>query len=418
MTKLDIENAYWGTWMPKGMENCFVFEYSGKMFSLLTLPYGWNRSPWIFQKKLGECITQSLNGGHTVILNFQYIDDVLLLGNDFDRLRIATLELCEAIRNKGWHLSKKKVITTPCKSLTWLGKVVTIMDDCIRVSIANDTLIEIMALILWVCAKPFAGKVLSSLNGLLSWCSLHSRLGLPFLHAGHVFLKNDAYIYPHPPQQVRAQLVKALWYVALPADKQAIVPATSPKLGVPWIFADAAAVTGFGGLVVSLPDSDHIEIFSKPLPCDMHGEENQQIAELYMLKRAAIHAKSNGWSEFVYIGDNLATLWSGKKMSAPCSMSRRARVLRQIAMLFDNNYWCTIRLAHTVSFLNPADPPSRPPYESEIPGIRLLARILKLHPELIAWHYDEWSNHKQYILMKLKRVGVSLPSLPALPSNL
>jgi len=194
--------------MPKGLEDCFIFEYSGKLFSLLTLPYGWNRSPCIFQKKLGECIVDSLKKGHTVILHFQYIDDILLLGNGFDRLRIATLELCAAIKDKGWRLSEKKLITTPCKSLTWLGKIVTIMDDCIRVSIAVETLIEVVALILWVCSKPFSGRILASLNGLLSWCSIHSRLGLPFLHAGHVFLKNDAYKFPHPPQQVRAQLVK------------------------------------------------------------------------------------------------------------------------------------------------------------------------------------------------------------------
>ena len=113
--------------------------------------------------------------------------------------------------------------------------------------------------------------------------------------------------------------------------------------------------------------------------------------------------------DFAYIGDNLSTLWSGKKMSSPSCMSRRARVLRQIAMVFDINFWCTIRLAHTVSFLNPADPPSRPPYLQKVPELRLLASSLRMHPELIAWDSNEWGSHRILIEKKLKRVGVTLP---------
>ena len=401
VTKIDLQNAYWGTVMPEGMQSAFVFELQGVKYGLIRLPFGWSRSPAIFQKKLQQCIEESI-GNYILILKFQYLDDILLLGKGFDSLAAATKRLCDHIKKKGWILNDKKLIATPCKAVDWLGKRVTISDDKITITIMEDTVVEITALILWVTAKPFPQRVLKSLAGLLSWATIHSRLALPFLHAAHVFLKGHR--YPHPPQQVRSQLVKALWFASLPVNKKAFAPAGKPWHDLPWVFADAAAVEGHCGLVISWPDAS-IEVFSHPLPQDMCSVEQQQLAELYVVKRALIWAALHDVKEVVYIADNLASLYSTAKFSTPSLHSRRSKILRQMAGLYGPNFWCTMRLAHTASFLNPADAPSRPSLQVPHENTVALTKWLRNKPGLIAWDIDAWPGHKKTIMEDLESCG-------------
>jgi len=132
MTKLDITNAYWSTFLPKSLPQNFSFCVGSKTFALLSLPYGWNLSPTIFQKKLGKLIEDVL-GKFDCVMWGQYLDDVLLLARGFQDLAYIAQLLVAEITRMGWIVSSSKSVTVPTKRLTWLGKDIAIKVDGVHV---------------------------------------------------------------------------------------------------------------------------------------------------------------------------------------------------------------------------------------------------------------------------------------------
>ncbi len=327
-TKLDLSNAYWSTRLPKKLPPIFKFQVGDRCFALVVLPFGWSHSPVIFQRRLGKSLSEVLDGVDGILFG-QYLDDMLLIGRGFDKVKQLTAELINKIHSEGWLLNMTKCVVIPTKKIDWLGKLIEITDKGIRVSVKSSTIVNIVTLFLFVCAKVRPARILRSLTGLLSWAGLHSRLCFPFLHASHSFV-----CFPHTPfapRQVRLQLVKAIGMLVKVVSKPAIVLGVHTCASVPWVFVDAAAEEGFGGIVLSwMVGHGRDTMITLPLPGSMIGADQQQLAELYMIKRGIQYAKSFGLSSFAVISDNLAGLHSTKKMSTGVQKRKRTQKHRQL----------------------------------------------------------------------------------------
>ena len=416
MTKLDISSAYWSTKLPANLPDLFRFQVGEKVFALLSLPFGWSHSPYIFQHKLQKLVKTCLeSGGCHMVLVKQYLDDIFLYGNGKDAVKHSTALIASSIEEEGWNINRSKSIFEPTKDLTWLGKRVQIIDNKIFISVCVDTITNICILILWISSRPWPQKILHSLTGLMSWATTHSRLALPFLHASHCYI-HAANRQVHPPQQVRNQLIKAMAMLTKPVSSIQIAPALEFDPALPLLFVDASAAEGFIGAV--LVHNGTVFMSSFLLPKEMCEEKMQQLAELYATKRGIQWARSRDLLKFTLITDNLASLWSLKKMSSGICQGKRSKVLKQIAtILFENDL--SVLIAFCPSIIHPADVPSRlsklaplklkPPFtDIRAPEpVSHLALYIKNHPELISCDNSMWPSAKSSLIAKLNGMGVS-----------
>ena len=94
------------------------------------------------------------------------------------------------------------------------------------------------------------------------------------------------------------------------------------------------------------------------------GKDGQQLAELHALKKAIETQRRLGFKDACVIGDNLASLYTGVKMSAKVCQRARAKVLRQLAYMYIEKGWCSSFVAYIPTFLHVADEASKPPCQN------------------------------------------------------
>jgi len=426
MSKLDLSNAYWSTLLPSSLPPIFKFRMGGRVFGMVCLPFGWGHSPKIFQEKFSEVIGRCLSQVDLVVIRSlfvgQYLDDVLVVGFGKGRVQDFTALLVHEIHEAGWLVNYKKSILSPVKELEWLGKSIKVSSAGFVIEVLKDTLVNIIALFLFVSAKANPQRVLRSLTGLVSWAAIHFRLPIAFLHAAHSFVHRPHSVFA--PQQVRVQLSKAIAMLSLPVGGIPVDHAgfeLVEDLGkLPWLYVDAAADEGFGGIVFSTGSSGGDFMLSLPLPRGMCGAEHQQLAELYMLKRGVQVALAKGLDKVVVISDNISALFSGLKMSTGVAHRARSKVLRQLAGLVctvggESRFAISVLLAHLCGSINPADFPSRPGKFGchalgQVPVPPMLGSLvgfLRCNPSLIAWGKADWLDHKQGLLRAWRLCGVT-----------
>jgi len=323
--------------------------------------------------------------------------------------------LIKAIHEKGWLVNKKKSCSEPTRRVEWLGKDLRITKEGIQVQVANGTLVNIIILFLWVTSRQYAQIVMRSFLGLVSWAGIHTRLALPFLHSSHCFLNGPRQKFP--PQQVRQQLSKALGSLFTSVKAPVVLPAGFARQELPWLYADAAAEEGWGGLVLDDARGEvHWKAFK--LPGVFCGEENQQVAELFAARRAVQWARSWQVKRFVLMLDNLSSAYSARKMSTGVANKRRAKLLRQLAVAIDDPHdptseqQMTVFLAHIPGVLMPADFPSRPcKYAGMEDYVRMqilgLVQQVRRSPQLVSWSQDNWGSHKGVLVQVWEAMGVS-----------
>ena len=118
-----------------------------------------------------------------------YGDDLQPLRHDFF---VFTFHPCSTIActrtSATFCIFRKPLPRQMTSSRYWPKMTPSHSSDGISVSVAESTLLNVLILYMWVTSRMFSQRVLRSFLGLLSWAGIHSRLLLPFLHAGHSFL--------------------------------------------------------------------------------------------------------------------------------------------------------------------------------------------------------------------------------------
>jgi len=400
-SKIDLQNAYWSCILPKVLHQAFCFSFASKHYVLKRLPFGWDKSPKVFQDLITDILSYLSINPNTVIILI-YLDDIFLASRLPGQLRLATKALCEALVQNGFLLSEMKCIFDPVLSIEWLGKTVTSTKDGIIITPSNDDILDAASLVVWCCAKYWSWPVLRQLNGLITWCTIHHRMALPFLNKSHAFIHSGSRM---PDINVMHGLCEAVYF----ASKQSTQPLfycipTLPRY-TPWVFWDANCVAGFAGIVVSSIDptmplpllNNGYKEYTVPLPQSIAalGEKGQQLAELYSFKVAIVKSIILGLHHAFWVGDSQSTLFSALKLSCPAMMAARAKLLRQIVRLAYKHSICG-QMAYIPSEYNPADNPSKP-FEPRSVSSHALCLVARAQPAILSLMPMDWPLHKQHL---------------------
>ena len=114
--------------LPAEVRDQFRLELS-EVHSLLI---GWNYSPLIAHETLGDLMWRyrGIFVGNGVV-DFHYLDDILLFGSDKALLREFTRGLCEFLQTQSLLISSKSQ-TEPSALVTWIGKTFDLARGTVR----------------------------------------------------------------------------------------------------------------------------------------------------------------------------------------------------------------------------------------------------------------------------------------------
>ncbi|KAA6355165.1 MAG: putative Transposon Tf2-9 polyprotein, partial [Streblomastix strix] len=118
-TILDIKDAFHHIFVSEQLQPFLGFQFKKRNFCYLGLPFGWKRSPYLFQKTLAIAIRAIRR--KWIIKVQHYMDDIILLHKSKEQLKIMTLQIIDFLQNLGWKLARQKCIIYPKTSFQYLG---------------------------------------------------------------------------------------------------------------------------------------------------------------------------------------------------------------------------------------------------------------------------------------------------------
>jgi len=380
-TKLDLSNAYHSVSLPSWLEDQFRFSatlspgLAPTVFKWLKLPFGWDRSPKVFQEFM-ELSLKSISSSTVLILS--YLDDILLVSVDPLALASMTNKAVSMLKEKGFIISPNpKSLTTPETSIDWLGKHLHSDITGIYISTPQAVLAVLASLIIFSMAKKGPSRIIRTICGIISWCNYHNRLAFPFLHhAQNIAHYNTSKL----TRLAFRDLITALHISSIPTMSTPIKWGLDIPLGITFhpcfsfkhpmeslsvdhhiVFCDASIADHRLGMLIvppSFPATNSFSTlmaFSLPIPFDI---SSQQGAELYAVKVAIVKFTSS-FRSLCFATDSESSLYSINKLSSKIRHHVRSKILRQISRkllsLTNPNY----SMAFIPGQMNPADVYSR-----------------------------------------------------------
>lgn len=120
-TVIDLANAFFTIKIHPDSQKYFAFNFNGKIFSYRRMCQGWRLSPSYFNMFLREDLADlDLPDGCVLI---QYVDDLLLGGEDAESVLKATVVLLTRLAEKGYKVKRQK-IQVARESVYFLGREV------------------------------------------------------------------------------------------------------------------------------------------------------------------------------------------------------------------------------------------------------------------------------------------------------
>ena len=118
-TSLDIKNAFNHIRVNDSYSPYLGFVHRGEFYVYKAMPFGCRHSPRVFMRALGYPLRYIR--AHWEVRIVAYMDDLLLLHQDRDYLRKATLQIALYLASLGWTLSLGKCDFTPQHAIKYLG---------------------------------------------------------------------------------------------------------------------------------------------------------------------------------------------------------------------------------------------------------------------------------------------------------
>jgi ribonuclease HI len=154
--KVDILSAFKHVRLQETEAKCMAFRLGDTVWKWTALPFGWTASPAIFSRALAPVWRKlRLEGFHIVV----YVDDVLILAGSEEQLDAAVARLFQEMAAAGWYLALDKAFLTPCSVSVFLGRLVDLGEQTIRVSPSKAAKLARM------CREALGGRYVG-LNGL------------------------------------------------------------------------------------------------------------------------------------------------------------------------------------------------------------------------------------------------------------
>jgi ribonuclease HI len=116
---IDIQKAFHHIRVADSFVPYLCTEYKGTVYAYTSMPFGVKPAPRTFTKVMHHCLCIARREWKVHII--QYIDDILVLHQDFNHLRDVVEKIVEFLERLGWLINKKKSILTPRQFFTYLG---------------------------------------------------------------------------------------------------------------------------------------------------------------------------------------------------------------------------------------------------------------------------------------------------------
>ena len=128
MVKVDLNNAYFAIPIHAEHRKFLRFQFEEKTFEFNCLPFGLSPAAWVFTKisKPMAALLREL-GVRLIVHVYMYINDILLLGELSQQLKVHTAGLTYLIECLGFVINPKKCILDPTQVLEFLGTQVNMV---------------------------------------------------------------------------------------------------------------------------------------------------------------------------------------------------------------------------------------------------------------------------------------------------
>ncbi|RMB92791.1 hypothetical protein DUI87_30841 [Hirundo rustica rustica] len=126
-TIIDLKDAFWACPLAEESRDWFAFEWDNpetkrkQQLRWTRLPQGFTESPNLFGQALEELLEQFTPEGQVQIL--QYVDDLLVSGENQIEVRITSIQLLNFLGEKGLKVSKKKLQFVKSE-VTYIGHLI------------------------------------------------------------------------------------------------------------------------------------------------------------------------------------------------------------------------------------------------------------------------------------------------------
>jgi len=180
MVKIDIEKAFWSFLLHPDTRKLIAFRWRGRHYRYRVLPFGFNYSPWLFNRFMGPIKRHLRRLGLQFTI---YVDDILLYHTNPHTLRDHTITLIRTLQALGLTVQPHKCILTPTQRLTFLGVIVDSRDLTFALPAHKHTQIQQLASHLLHATRP-TPRQLQSLIGQLEFA--RHTYPLTFQHTRHI----------------------------------------------------------------------------------------------------------------------------------------------------------------------------------------------------------------------------------------
>lgn len=183
--KLDLKDAYWHVPLHPSAQKYLTFKLGRRKFKWKVVPFGLKTAPYIFSKIMST-VVKYIRKKYNIII-FNYLDDILILAEEFHKCESHIKKVIKILENLGWCISFNKSVIRPVQDIGFLGVQYDLInktmrpmdkniDKCIKMVKTTSNLIK--------CDL----KIYQSLIGSLNFCSYYTpfgRLHIKPLHRYH-----------------------------------------------------------------------------------------------------------------------------------------------------------------------------------------------------------------------------------------
>eukprot|EP00660_Eupelagonema_oceanica_P014620 gene14620-biopygen44127 len=348
---LDVASCYQSMRLPPGpVAPQFIFHVRDpdgtlRAFRLLHIPFGWNASPVICQRRTAAAIGPRVHriGAWSLV----YLDDSLVFSRHPSVAERAGHAAAQGLRDDGLNPHPTKTNLSASTDTVWIGKAIKSCPPFIGPT-KQAARNAIAATALSLCA-PMSRLARQRMTGTLVWAGSQHRLHLPFLQSVHRFLPPRP---ARPPPSVVDAALSAAVLAALPWTGQG--PVDLPLHGRPHVFFDGVASPTRATAAIFVPPSF---AFVSPLPPGTDQQQSEIDAAALAISCAAVLPDKRP----VLVGDSSSALFALRRLSCPSRLLRRGDALRSIALtiLASGLTYSLAWVPGSGSARNPADPVSR-----------------------------------------------------------
>ena len=121
LVKIDLKDAYLTVPIHTESQPYLKFQWKGKTYQCITLPFGLAPAPYVFTKLLRPVLAYFRKRGARMMI---YIDDVLVMSHTQVKASQLAQEVVELLQRLGFLINWEKSILSPAQSLEYLGMIV------------------------------------------------------------------------------------------------------------------------------------------------------------------------------------------------------------------------------------------------------------------------------------------------------